>query len=286
MKVVLFCGGQGLRLRDYSETIPKPMVPIGQRPMLWNVMKYYASFGHRDFILCLGWQAQVIKNYFLDYDECVSNDFQLSDGGRKISLLNTDIDDWKITFVDTGVNSNIGERLAAIRPHLAGERTFLANYSDGLSDFPLPLAIERHHQTGAVATFLSVRPTQSFHAVEFSEEGGVCALTPIRESDLWMNAGFFVLDSSIFDVLGPGEELVAEPFERLIQRGRLQSVKYEGFFGCVDTYKERQMLEDMYVRGDRPWEIWRSEAPVAKGATIGKPSSIESTSIPLPRKAR
>lgn len=283
MKVVLFCGGQGLRLREYSESIPKPMVPIGNRPILWNVMKYYAHYGHREFILCLGWQAQVIKNYFLDYDECVSNDFELSEGGRKISLLNTDIDDWKITFVDTGVNSNIGERLAAVRPHLAGERTFLANYSDGLSDFPLPSLIERHHQTGSVATFLSVKPTQTFHTVDFDEAGSIRQLTPIRKSNLWMNAGYFVLDQSIFEVLGTGEELVVEPFERLIQRKRLQSLRYEGFFGCMDTYKEKQMLEDMYLRGERPWEVWRDEPRRVPVASSGNevPESMS-----FPRRAK
>ncbi len=293
MKVVLFCGGQGLRLREYSETIPKPMVPIGQRPILWNVMKYYAHYGHREFILCLGWQAQTIKNYFLDYDECVSNDFRLSEGGRKVSLLNTDIDDWQITFVDTGVNSNIGERLRAIRPHLAGDRTFLANYSDGLTDCELPRLIERHHETGAVATFLSVKPTQSFHAVSFDESGAVTGLKPIGETDLWMNAGYFVLDQSIFDVLGPGEELVCEPFERLAQRRRLQSVRYQGFFGCMDTYKEKQMLEDRYVRGDRPWEVWRETREVlpVTGPAVAPVAApfdqlSEPTAASLPRKAR
>lgn len=265
MKVVLFCGGMGLRIREYSESIPKPMVPIGQRPILWNVMKYYAHYGHRDFILCLGWQGQAIKNYFLDYDECVSNDFQLLEGGRRIALLNTDVEDWKITFVDTGVNSNIGERLMAVKPHLEDETTFLANYSDGLSDVPLPSLIQHHRATAATATFLSVKPTQSFHTVDFDGEGNVSALTPITRSSIWMNAGFFVLDQSIFDVMRPGEELVMEPFERLIRGRRLQTIRYEGYYGCMDTYKEKQALEDRYHRGDRPWEVWRDDAGQALG---------------------
>src|SRR4030043_626884 len=137
MKVVLFCGGLGMRLREYSEQIPKPMVPVGYRPILWNIMKYYAYFGHKDFILCLGHKADMIKNYFIDYDETISNDFVYTKGGKNIKLLNSDIDEWKITFVDTGVNSNIGMRLMKIKDHLKNEKMFLANYSDGLTDMHL-----------------------------------------------------------------------------------------------------------------------------------------------------
>src|SRR2546425_10867042 len=118
MKVVLFCGGMGMRLRDYDENVPKPMVPIGYRPILWHVMKYYAHFGHKDFILCLGHRADAIKNYFRNYDECVSNDFVLSDGGRRLELLHSDIGDWRITLVDTGINANIGQRLKAVEPNI------------------------------------------------------------------------------------------------------------------------------------------------------------------------
>ena len=134
MKVVLFCGGLGMRLRDYSETIPKPMVNIGYRPILWHVMKYYAHYGHKDFILCLGHRADAVKNYFLNYNECASNDFVLSGGGKNLELLNSDIHDWRITFADTGIHSNIGQRLRAVEMHLEGEEEFLANYCDGLTD--------------------------------------------------------------------------------------------------------------------------------------------------------
>src|SRR5262245_21967540 len=121
MKVVLFCGGLGMRLREYSEQLPKPMIPLGYRPILWHVMKYYAHYGHKDFILCLGYKADLVKNYFLNYDECLSNDFMLSQGGKKRHLFNSDIQDWRITFVDTGRASNIGQRLKAVEDHLQGE---------------------------------------------------------------------------------------------------------------------------------------------------------------------
>ena len=158
MKVVLFCGGLGLRIRD-AEDIPKPMVQIGYRPILWHVMKYYAHFGHKDFILCLGYRADAVKNYFLNYNECVSNDFVLSGGGKKIQLFNSDIDDWKITFAETGINSNIGERLKAVEKYLDGEEEFLANYSDGVTDLPLNDQIEHFRRYGKVASFFGAVPS-------------------------------------------------------------------------------------------------------------------------------
>ena len=253
MKVVLFCGGLGMRMREYSEAIPKPMVNIGYRPILWHVMKYYAYFGHTDFILCLGWKANIIKEYFLNYDECVSNDFVLSAGGGSVNLLSRDIDDWNITFVDTGIYSNIGQRLQAVRSYLKGEETFLANYTDTLTDLYLPDLIKFHHQSDALASFLSIRPPYSFHMVTTNNEGRVGNIAGVSESDLWMNGGYFVLDKRIFDHMRDGEELVLEPFERLIAKKRLCTMKYDGFWGCMDTYKEKQRLDDMYARGETPW---------------------------------
>src|SRR2546426_5460358 len=142
MKVVLFCGGLGMRIREAGEHVPKPMVTIGYRPILWHVMKYYAHFGHKDFVLCLGHGGDSIKNYFLNYSECLSNDFTLSEGGKKLQLMGTDIHDWKITFVDTGATANIGQRLKAVERHLRDEPVFLANYSDGLTNLSLPTQIE------------------------------------------------------------------------------------------------------------------------------------------------
>src|SRR5436190_9129212 len=165
MKVVLFCGGLGMRLRDYSDTIPKPLVDVGSRPILWHLMKYYAHFGHKDFILCLGHGATAIKNYFLKYDERIFNDFVLTDGGRKIDLLGEDIHDWKITFVDTGLNSNIGERLRRVRHYLEYEEAFLANYADGLSDLDLAPYVESCLKRGKIASFLSIPAPHTFHIV-------------------------------------------------------------------------------------------------------------------------
>ena len=218
MKVVLFCGGQGTRIRDYSEAIPKPMVHIGYRPILWNIMKYYAHFGHKDFILALGYKADKIKDYFVNYDETISNDFVYSRGGKAIELLSSDIEDWRITFVDTGMHSNIGMRLMRVREHLKGEEVFLANYADGLSDLQLPDMIGHFlAQPNKVGSFMTYQPTSSFHIVRMQENGEVTDIAPIAQSNLWINTGYFIFRQEIFDYINYGEELVVEPFQRLIR---------------------------------------------------------------------
>lgn len=258
MKVVLFCGGRGMRLREHSDAIPKPMVEIGYRPILWHLMKYYAHFGHKDFILCLGWKGDYVKNYFLNYNECVSNDFTLR--GGEVQLHNQDMHDWNITFVDTGQNSVVGERLQKVKPYLRGEERFLANYSDGLCDIHLPDIIEKHEQTNAIATCLCVKPTQSFHVVSTDENGIAQEITPVSQIEQWMNGGFFVLNQEIFDYMQPGDDLAGPPFKRLIAERKLACHNYEGFWGCMDTFKEKQQLDEMFSRGETPWELWNSDA--------------------------
>lgn len=256
MKVVLFCGGLGMRLREFSETIPKPMVNIGYRPILWQVMKYYAHYGHKDFILCLGYKADTIKNYFLNYNECVSNNFTLSNGGKDLNLLNSDIHDWKITFIDTGISANIGQRLKAVEEQLRGEDVFLANYTDGLTDLPLPPYIKNFLGRGRIASFLCIKPPQSFHVVALKHDV-VTDIKNINDAGLWMNGGYFIFRKEIFNYLGEGEDLVNEPFQRLMAEEQLLAHKYDGFWACMDTFKEKQLLEDMYVRGETPWEVWK-----------------------------
>ncbi len=258
MKVVLFCGGLGMRLRDYSESIPKPMVPVGYRPILWHVMRYYAHFGHKDFVLCLGYKADVIKQYFLNYDETISNDFVLSGGGKNVDLLASDIQDWNITFVDTGLNSNIGMRLKAVQPFLKDEEMFLANYSDGVSDLPLPAMIDFFRRREGVACFAGVAPTQSFHLVSVEDGGRVSSIRHVKDVGMRVNGGFFVFRREIFEWVRPGEELVQEPFQRLAAAGKLLSYAHDGFWACMDTFKDKQLLEDMYARGHVPWEVWKN----------------------------
>lgn len=255
MKVVLFCGGAGMRLRGYADDIPKPMVHIGSRPILWHLMKYYAHFGHKDFILCLGHKGNSIKEYFLQYDESVSNDFVWSQGGKQIHFLNRDLDDWTITFVETGANTTIGGRLKAVEPYLKGEETFLANYADGLSDLPLPAMLESFRKSNAVASLLLVQPTASFDLVS-TNEGMVTGICELTRSDIWINGGFFALRNEIFDYIRPGDELVREPFKRLIEQNGLLAYKYTGFWQCMDTFKDKARLEELN-HTVAPWKVWQ-----------------------------
>ena len=243
-----------MRLRDYSDKIPKPMVEIGYRPILWHVMKYYAAYGHTDFILCLGYKADYIKDYFVKYDEYVSNDFVLDKGDMR--LLNTDIHEWNITFCDTGISTCIGERLLKVKEHLAGEEMFLANYSDNLTDFHLPDMLEAVGNSECAAGFMAVKPPHSFHVVDIDGDHRVRALRETKHSDLWVNGGYFVFKQDIFDHMNPGEELVVEPFARLIQENRLLAMPYDGFWQNMDTFKDRTLLHEMHTEGNAPWQIW------------------------------
>lgn len=255
MKVVLFCGGAGMRLRGYADDVPKPMVTIGSRPVLWHVMKYYAHFGHKDFILCLGYKGNCIKDYFLRYDESVSNDFVWSQGGKKIQFMNRDIDDWTISFVETGANATIGERLKAVEPYLQGEEMFLANYGDGLSDVPLPAMIDKFRKSEAIASLLLVQPTASFDIVTAGPEEMVTDVCPLAGSDIWINGGFFIMRQEALGYIRPGDELVREPFQRMINERALMAYKYTGFWQCMDTFKDKQRLEELN-QSTAPWKVW------------------------------
>ena len=265
MKVVLFCGGEGTRIRDHSGPIPKPMVCIGYRPILWHLMKYYAHYGHTDFILCLGHGADHIKRYFVDYDETVSNDFVLT-GGSDVELLRSDIDSWRITFVDTGFKASVGERLLAVRPFLEGEEWFLANYADGVSDAPLDEMVDYAVASARATTFLGVRPNYTSHVVESREDGQVSSVAHVTEIGLRINGGFFVMNRSFFDYILPGEDIMGEPAHRLTQAGQLGTYRYDGFWACMDTFKEKQMLEKIHQDGNAPWEVWKPTALTGDGA--------------------
>ncbi|MBV9696174.1 MAG: glucose-1-phosphate cytidylyltransferase [Gammaproteobacteria bacterium] len=257
MKVVLFCGGLGTRLREQAETIPKPLVTIGFRPLLWHLMRYYAHFGHREFILCLGYRGDLIRDYFLSYREAMNNDFTWRDGGRHVEVHGKDMQGWSVTCVDTGLHSNIGQRLLRVAPYLRGETEFLANYADGLSNLPLDRMIEACRARQAVAGFASVRSPQSFHAVRADSDGMVSALGSLQDTDMRINGGFFVMRSEIFSYLNEGEELVEQPFARLIQAKKLFAYSWDGFWQCMDTFKDKIMYDRMEGKGDCPWKVWQ-----------------------------
>ena len=258
MKVVLFCGGFGTRIRGDINGAPKPLITIRGRPILWHIMKYYAYYGHKDFILCLGYKADVIKKYFL---ECARPDAS----SRTSSLESTgsgnfcmESDDWRIRFVDTGLDTIIGQRLKAIEPFIERDETFLVNYSDGLTDLHLPDLLNHFYERELIGSFLSILPrNNSFHEVSADRQGRVIGIRPIHQSDIWMNGGYFVFNRKIFDYIYDDEELIEEPFSRLIVEGKLSTLQYGGFWASMDTFKDREILEDMAVGGSAPWEIWR-----------------------------
>jgi glucose-1-phosphate cytidylyltransferase len=253
VKVVLFCGGLGTRIREYSESIPKPMVPIGSQPILWHIMQYYSSYGHHDFILCLGHKGNVIKDYFLNYKQTVGADCIVSDFGNKIDIIGSPPPDWRVALVDTGVWRNLGERLLAVKNHVCNEEIFLANYSDGLSDAPLPEMIDYFKKSGKIACFVAVHAPFNFHLAEFEEDGLVRRFRSSQEAQVWINGGYFIFRNEIFDYIHDGEELVLKPFDRLIKEKQLIAYKYEGFWRAMDTLRDRQILEEMVERGEIPW---------------------------------
>jgi glucose-1-phosphate cytidylyltransferase len=257
MKVVLFCGGLGTRLREHSDTIPKPLVTIGYRPIVWHLMRYYAHFGHTEFILCLGYRGDLIREYFLNYREELTNDFVLHPGSGKTELLSRDVSDWSITFVETGLHSNIGQRLLRARRFVENEPAFLANYADGLSDLPLDDLIGLFERKKAIATFASVRSSQSFHTVRAEQDGTVKSMGAMDKSDLGLNGGFFALRSEIFEYIKEGDELVVQPFARLIEKQRLVTYQHQGFWAAMDTLKDKITYDRMEAQGNCPWMLWR-----------------------------
>jgi glucose-1-phosphate cytidylyltransferase len=235
VKVVLFCGGLGLRMREDREAPPKPLVPLGGRPLLWHVMAYYARAGHTDFVLCLGYGAAAIRKAVLE------DHASLFEG-------------WRIQFSETSERSPVGARLRAAAPLLADEDVFLANYADCLTDASLPDMIGGFLSGDHVASFLCVPPTCTYHVASLEDDGSVTALRPAPDADVWVNGGYFVLGREIFDYLRRGEDLVEEPFARLISEGRLKAHRHTGFWAPVDTPYDRLRLDALLRRGPAPWE--------------------------------
>lgn len=273
MKVVLFCGGYGMRMRGSLADVPKPMQLVGPYPLLWHVMRYYAHFGHKEFVLCLGYGAQQIKEFFLHHTEAVSNNFRLKNG--EVELLATDVSEWDITFVDTGVDSGIGDRLRLVEPYLKGEDMFFANYADVLSDADLDKLVQNFEdRPETVVSMLAVPPQSSFHVLDLgsAELAGTAAqpglqsvhtvggITAVSEMPLWENGGYLVLRKEIFDYLKPGDDLVGDACVQLAAEGRLLAQQHRGFWKPADTFKERAQLDEMWTKGDRPWACWEAAA--------------------------
>jgi glucose-1-phosphate cytidylyltransferase len=242
MKVVIFCGGLGLRMGSGTTRLPKPMIPVGDRPILWHIMSYYAWFGHTDFVLCTGYKADVIERYFSAFGDAAE--------------ANGSGPGWSITFAETGVDAVIGQRLRAAEAYLDDDDVFLATYGDGLTDAPLPELVDRLLESDKVGIFVAAHPTAVFHIVTFDEENVVRSLVDITTSDIWQNAGFFVFRREIFDYIGEGDDLVDEPFQKLIAEGKLIAYPYQGFWAPMDTLKDKQNLVALVEGGHPPWQLW------------------------------
>jgi glucose-1-phosphate cytidylyltransferase len=254
VKVVIFCGGMGVRMGEATQRIPKPMITIGTQPILWHIMKWYASWGHTEFILCLGYRAEVIKEYFLNYREALANDVVLTNGGRDVELLGSDISDWRIVLVDTGAQSTIGERLRRVSAHLGGDEYFFATYGDGVTDVPLDEMVETLQRSGKTGMFVAVRPKLEYHIVRADSDGIVTAVEPLSDADIRINGGYFVFRRAILEEIRPDEELVGEPFARLIERRELLAYPYDGFWEPMDTIKDKQRLDSLLESGRAPWQ--------------------------------
>jgi glucose-1-phosphate cytidylyltransferase len=248
VKVVIFCGGMGIRMGEATRTVPKPMIPVGSRPIVWHIMSWYASWGHTDFILCLGYLGDRIRDYF----GVGGGAFSLNGDGPSFAG-GADPSSWRVTFVDTGLHSLIGDRLKAVESLVAGDEMFLATYGDGLTDAPLDGMISTLEESGKTGLFMSVCPRIDYHLVKSDDDGVVRSVTHFRTADVRINGGFFVFRHGIFDVLRPGEELVDEPFARLIAKNELLGYRYDGFWEPMDTLKDKQKLEALAASGAPPW---------------------------------
>jgi glucose-1-phosphate cytidylyltransferase len=229
-----------------------------------HVMQYYSDYGHEDFVLCLGYKANIIKDFFLNtkpqsYSDCVIS-------GGDVELLGEAKQNWRVSLIDTGIWRNIGERLWAVRDHVKSEPMFLANYSDGLTDVDLDDMIARFEASGKIACFLAVRPPLTYHLADIDDDGGVREFRSSERSDIWINGGYFLMRPEIFDYMRAGEELVLNPFDRLIADNKLMAYKHEGFWRSMDTLRDWQSLEEMVERGDMPWlgRAERRTTPVAQ----------------------
>ena len=261
MKVVVLCGGLGTRLREETEFRPKPMVEIGGRPILWHIMKMYAHYGMREFILCLGYRGNMIKDYFLNY-EAMNNDFRISLGRKShIEFMGAHQEqDFTVTLADTGLNTMTGGRLQRVARYLADDDTFLLTYGDGLSDVNIRALVEFHKSHGKAATVTSVPPISRFGVLEANTQGKVERFAEKPKANGLISAGFFVLSRRIFDYLnGPECILEREPMERLAREGQLMAYRHDGFFYAMDTYREYQHLNELWARENTPWKVWPDE---------------------------
>jgi glucose-1-phosphate cytidylyltransferase len=259
MKVVILCGGEGTRLREETEYKPKPMVTIGGFPILWHIMKHYSHYGFSDFVLCLGYKGEAIKQYFLNH-ELMHNDFTIKFNDRKCDVVHKEkeMEDWQITFADTGLKSQTGSRIKRIERYI-GSETFLATYGDAVSTINLPDEIAFHRKKGAAATLAGVHPHSKFGLVSADKEGIVEKFVEKPLLEDYVNGGFYVFSQEIFDYLSGDGSCVLEtaPFSELVQKRKMAMYKHSGFWHSMDTYKDFLELNRIWDEGGQPWKVWK-----------------------------
>ena len=257
MKTVILCGGLGTRMREETEFRPKPLVRIGGRPILWHIMKMYAHHGFREFVLCLGYRGDMIKEYFLSY-EAMNNDFTVTLGRENDTAVHGahDEQEYRVTLADTGAATMTGGRIKLIEKYVDGDR-FMVTYGDGVADVDLTALVEFHREQGRLATITAVRPPSRFGLMEMGADDAVDAFEEKPVMDSWASAGFLVFERSVFDYLG-GEDCVLEqePLQRLAREGQLSAFRHQGFFYPMDTYRDYQALNRLWDSGQAPWKTW------------------------------
>ena len=276
MKVVVLCGGLGTRLREETEFRPKPMVEIGGRPILWHIMKMYAHYGMREFILCLGYRGNMIKDYFLNY-EAMNNDFRISLGRKShIEFMGAHQEqDFTVTLADTGLETMTGGRLQRVARYLTDEDTFLLTYGDGLSDVNIRALIDFHKRHGKTATVTSVPPVSRFGMLESDAQGKVERFAEKPRANGLISAGFFVFNRRIFDYLsGPECILEREPLERLAREGQLMAYRHDGFFFAMDTFREYHHLNEPWNSDKTPCKVWSDAGDRNKPMAAAKKAGV------------
>lgn len=255
MKVVILCGGKGTRLREETEYRPKPMVRIGGRPIIWHIMKIYASHGFDEFVLCLGYKQRHLREYFLNYHTMNSDvTVSLGDSGR-VTLHKEHMEPWDVTLADTGQETPKGTRIKQVAPYLEGER-FMVTYGDGVGDIDISALVEHHEGGDQLATFTGVHPISRFATVDTDDEGRVRRWEEKRSLEDYINAGFFVFEPEVLDYIQGEVELEHEPMEKLTREGEVSMYRHEGFWHCMDTYRDYLDLNELWDSGDPPWKVW------------------------------
>lgn len=254
MKSVLLCGGLGTRLSEETHLVPKPMVKVGEIPILQHIMGIYSKHGFNDFVLALGFKAEVIKQHFLNF-YALNNDLSISLKTGEVKHIREKQKDWNVDLIDTGMQTLTGGRLLRLKEHLKGEKTFMMTYGDGVADIDIKKLVEFHKSHGKIATFTAVRPPSRFGVIDFEGDKVVSFKEKPQTQDGWINGGFFVLETKVFDYLNEGDQTIFErhPLEKLAEDGQLMAYKHEGFWQCMDTLRDKTYLNGLVENGQAPW---------------------------------